>query len=173
MYWVNLLACQSFFYKWIDVPYYLQIERFGQLHKCLHNDDSLNIHLSFIWGTEQNWDSAKKNEAPVYYLRKHKKTTLNFFKKDISKCFQKSFKPDQSKLCISNGLKARALQRKMIICLNAFLYKDCKSEMGNIFIQTNTISKWKKVAIPDWRQMKVLSKGFQMTYNFVKFCQDS
>ena len=27
----------------------------------------------------------------------------------------------------------------------------------------NAISKQKKMAIPDWRQMKVLSKGFQMT----------
>ena len=40
---------------------------------------------------------------------------------------------------------------------------DCKAEMGNIFIQTNAISKSKKMAILDWRQMKVLLKDFQKT----------
>ena len=43
---------------------------------------------------------------------------------------------------------------------------DFKAEMGNIFIQTNAISKRKKIAIPAWRQMKVLSKGFKTTYDF-------
>ena len=37
-----------------------------------------------------------------------------------------------------------------------------KTEIGNDCTKINAISKWEKVAIPDWRQMKVLSKGFQM-----------
>ena len=43
---------------------------------------------------------------------------------------------------------------------------DCETEMGNVFTETNAISKRKKIAIPAWRQMKVLLKGFQMTYDF-------
>ena len=35
--------------------------------------------------------------------------------------------------------------------------------MGNVFTQTNAISKQKKKALPDWRQMNELSKGFEMT----------
>ena len=50
-----------------------------------------------------------------------------------------------------------------------FLHRDCETEIGNIFIQTNAISKRKKIEIPDWRQMKVLLKGFQMIYDFDKF----
>ena len=30
-----------------------------------------------------------------------------------------------------------------------FLHRDCKTEMGNIFTQTNAISKQKKIEIPD------------------------
>ena len=44
-----------------------------------------------------------------------------------------------------------------------FLHRDCEIKMGNVFIQTNAISKQKKIALPDWCQMKVLLKGFQMT----------
>ena len=55
----------------------------------------------------------------------------------------------------------------------ALLHRDCKTEMGSVFIQTNAISKRKKIAIPDLRQMKVLSKGFQMTQNFNRFFLDS
>ena len=76
---------------------------------------------------------------------------------------------DQSQVAISNGLGARALQKEALICQNAFFYRDRETEMGNIFTQTNVISKRKKIAIPDWRQMKVLSKGFQMTYDYYKF----
>ena len=44
-----------------------------------------------------------------------------------------------------------------------FFHRDCETETGNVFTQTNVISKRKKIAMPDWRQMKVLSKGFKMT----------
>ena len=85
--------------------------------------------------------------------------------KTFWKIFKKSFNLDQSQVCISNGLGARALQREALICENTLLYRDCETEMGNVFIQTNAISKRKKIAIPAWRQMKVLLKGFQMTYD--------
>ena len=48
---------------------------------------------------------------------------------------------NQSQVCISNGLEARVLQRESLICQNAFLHRDCETEMGNVFIQTNAISK--------------------------------
>ena len=40
--------------------------------------------------------------------------------------------------------------------------RDCETEMGKVFTQTNAISKQKEIAIPDWRQMKDLFKSFQM-----------
>ena len=55
------------------------------------------------------------------------------------------------------------MQREALFSENAFLYRDCETEMGNVFTQTNAIPKRIKIEIPDWRQMKVLSKGFQMT----------
>ena len=48
-----------------------------------------------------------------------------------------------------------------------FSHRDCETEIGNIFTQTDAISKRKKIAIPDWRQMKVLSKGLKMTEDFL------
>ena len=39
------------------------------------------------------------------------------------------------------GLEARALQREALICWNAFLYRDCDIEMGDISIQTNATFK--------------------------------
>ena len=95
--------------------------------------------------------------------------------KDLSvevnfKIFEFFFILDQSQVCISNGLGARALQREALIYENAFLYRDCKTEMGNVFTQTDAISKQKKIAMPDWRQMKKtfkgFSKGFQMVLDF-------
>ena len=84
-------------------------------------------------------------------------------KKIYWKIFKFSFNLDQSQVCSSNGLEARALQRQALICKNASLHRDCKTGKGKVFIQTNAISKRKKIALPDWCQMKVLSKGFQMT----------
>ena len=46
---------------------------------------------------------------------------------------------------------------------------DRKAEMGNVFTQTNAISKRKKIAIPDWCQMKVLSDDLRFKLVFVGF----
>ena len=89
--------------------------------------------------------------------------------KTFWKIFKKSFNLDQSQVCVSNGLEARAPQREALFSENAFLHRDCETEMGKVFTQTNAIPKRIKIAIRDWRQMKVLSKGFQMIYDFHKF----
>ena len=47
--------------------------------------------------------------------------------------------------------------------------RDCKSKFGYIFTQTNVISKRKKIEIPDWRQMKVVFKGFKTVKDFNQF----
>ena len=60
-------------------------------------------------------------------------------------------------------VEARALQREALFSENAFLHRDCETEMGKVFTQINAIPKRIKIAIRDWRQMKVLSKSFQMT----------
>ena len=44
-----------------------------------------------------------------------------------------------------------------------FFHKDCETEIGKISTQTNAISKQKNIELPDWLQMKVLLKCFQMT----------
>ena len=44
--------------------------------------------------------------------------------------------------------------------------RDCKTEIGNIVTQTDAISKRKKIAIPDWRQMKKKIKEFQNNLRF-------
>ena len=85
------------------------------------------------------------------------------------KIFKKSFNLDQSQVCISNGLEAKALQREALICKNAILHRDCKTRMGKVFTQTNAISKRIKIELLDWRQMKELLKGFETVYDFIKF----
>ena len=60
-----------------------------------------------------------------------------------------SFILEQSQVCISNGLEARALQRRVLICKNAILDRDCKTGKGKVFIQTNAISKRIKIELPD------------------------
>ena len=43
-----------------------------------------------------------------------------------------------------------------------FFYRDCETEIGNIFTQTDAIFEQKKIALPDWRQMKDLFEIFKM-----------
>ena len=45
-----------------------------------------------------------------------------------------------------------------------------KSTFCNIFSQTNVISKRKKIEIPDWRQMKVVFKGFKTVKDCLFVC---
>ena len=68
------------------------------------------------------------------------------FVQPILKIFEFPFILDQSQVCISNGLGARALQREAKM---HFLHMNCKTEIGNIFTQTDAICKQKKIAMPD------------------------
>ena len=58
--------------------------------------------------------STKKKKAAPYFELKNKKNKWfeHFFVEVIWKIFEFSFILDQSQICISNGLGARALQRK-------------------------------------------------------------
>ena len=93
-------------------------------------------------------------------MNKKKKSFENFSVKMILKIFKFSFILDQSQICISNRLEVRAFQKEVLICENAFIHRDCITGIGNVFTQTDTISKRKKIAILAWRQMKV-------TYDFL------
>ena len=106
-------------------------------------------------------DSKKKTHLLIYSKNKYKKQFWFFSIETFWKIFKKSFNLDQSQVCISNGLEARALQRQALICKNAIFHRDCKTGKGKVFIQTNAISKRIKIELPDWRQMKDLFKGFQ------------
>ena len=48
----------------------------------------------------------------------------------------------------------------------ALFHKDCETEIGNVFTQTNAISKQKKIEILDWRQMKTFFKSSKMVLDF-------
>ena len=50
---------------------------------------------------------------------KEKKVSESFSVEVIWKIFEFSFILDQSQICISNGLGARALQREALFCWNA------------------------------------------------------
>ena len=85
-------------------------------------------------------------------MNKENKLFESFSVEVIWKIFEFSFILDQSQICISNGLRAKM----------HFFHKDCETEMGKVFTQTNAISKQRQIAIPDWRQMKDFFKSFQM-----------
>ena len=54
-----------------------------------------------------------------------------------------------------------------------FFHRDCETEIGNIFTQTDAFSKRKKITIPDWRKMKDLFKSFLMIYDFFEIQYDN
>ena len=59
----------------------------------------------------------KKRRTYLLIDKTDKKIILAIFKKDSLKdFFKKSFILDQSQICISNGLGARALQREALFC---------------------------------------------------------
>ena len=121
----------------------------------------VNVLFSFLCAALYNSTKKKKTHLLIYSKNRYKKQFWLFSIETFWKIFKKSFNLDQSQVCISNGLEARALQRQALICKNAILHRDCKTGKGKVFIQTNAISKRIKIELPDWRQMKDLSKGFQ------------
>ena len=68
-------------------------------------------------------------DLKTVYISINKTDIRNNFKlflgETFGKIFKKSFILDQSQVCISNGFRARALQREALICVNAFFHKDC------------------------------------------------
>ena len=86
----------------------------------------------------------------------------HFSDKVILKIFKFSFILDQSQVCISNGLGARACQSYLLICKNAHFLMGLQTENGNVFTHSYAISKRIKLEFPDWSQMKDLFKSFLM-----------
>ena len=113
------------------------------------------------------WNSTtrlKKKKAAPYFEWKDKKNMWfkHFFVEVIWKIFKFSFILDQSQICISNGLGARACQSYLLICKNAHFSMGLQTENGNVFTLSYAISKWIKLELPDWSQMKDLFKSFLM-----------
>ena len=83
------------------VPYYYSI-------RDLVTFDTSPLHLSLL---------DLKKLAPYFELMNEKKKSFEHFSdKVILKIFEFSFILDQSQICISNGLGARALQREALFC---------------------------------------------------------
>ena len=78
----------------------------------------------------------------------------------ILKIFKFSFILDQSPICISNGLGARACQSYILICKNTHFPMGLQTENGNVFTHSYAISKQMKLKLPDWSQIKNLFKSF-------------
>ena len=76
----------------------------------------------------------KKKAAPYFELKNKKnKWFEHFFVEVIWKIFKFSFILDQSQICISNGLGARACQSYLLICKNAHFSMGLQTENGNVF----------------------------------------
>ena len=70
-----------------------------------------------IFGENDILLDSKKKAAPYFELmNKEKKLFESFSVEVIWKIFKFSFILDQSQICISNGLGARALQREALFC---------------------------------------------------------
>ena len=68
----------------------------------------------------------------------------------ILKIYKFSFILDQSKLCTSNGLGARACQSYVLICKNAHFSIGLQTDNGNVSTYSYAISKQIKLELPDW-----------------------
>ena len=72
----------------------------------------LKVQMEYRWTTTTR---LKKKAAPYFGLMKKKKKSFELFSVEvILKIFKFFFILDQSQICISNGLGARALQRKAL-----------------------------------------------------------
>ena len=95
-------------------------------------------------------------------MNKKEKSFEHFSVEVILKIFKFSFILDQSQICVSNGLGARACQSYLLICENAHFSIGLQTENGNVFTHSYAISKRIKLEFPDWSQMKDLFKSFLM-----------
>ena len=81
---------------------------------------------------------------------------------DFKIFFKFSFILDQSQICISNDLGARACQSYLLICKNAHFSISLQTDYGNVSTYFYAISKRIKLELPDFGQMKDLFKSFLM-----------
>ena len=119
----------------------------------MKQQNHVRLYLAFYYST-------KKKAAPYFELMNKKKESLKDFSVEmIWKIFKFSFILDQSQICISNGLGARACQSYLLICKNAHFSMGLQTENGNVFTHSYAISKRIKLEFPDWSQMKDLFKS--------------
>ena len=78
----------------------------------------------------------------------------------ILKILKFPFILDQSQICFSNGLGARARQSDLLICKNAHFSMGLQTDDDNVSTHFYAISKQIKLEFPDWSQMKDLFKSF-------------
>ena len=72
---------------------------------------------------------------------KKKKSFEQFSVEVILKNFECYFILDQSQICISNGLGARACQSYLLFCKNAHFSMGLQTENDNVFTHSYAISK--------------------------------
>ena len=73
-----------------------------------------------------------------------------------------SFILDQSQICISNSLRARACQSYLLIYKDAHFSIGLQTDFANVCTYSYAISKQIKLELPVWCQMKDLFKRFPM-----------
>ena len=82
-------------------------------------------------------------------MNKKKKLFEHFSVEMILKIFKFSFILDQSQICISNGLGARASQSYLLICKNGHFSIGLQTEYGNVSTHSYAISKRIKLELPE------------------------
>ena len=109
----------------------------------------------------------KKKAAPYFEWKdKKNKWFEHFFVEVIWKIFKFSFILDQSQICISNGLGARACQSYLLICKNAHFSMGLQTEKGNVSTYSHAISKWIKLELPYWSLIEGFFKSFLTLHIF-------
>ena len=93
-------------------------------------------------------------------MRKKKESLEHFSVEVILKIFKFSFILNQSQICISNRLGARACQNYLLISKNAHFSMGLQKDNGNVSTHSYAIPKRIKLEFPDWSQMKDLFKSF-------------
>ena len=120
----------------------------------MKQQNHVRLYLAFYYST-------KKKAAPYFELMNKKKESLKDFSVEmIWKIFKFSFIQDQSQICISNGLGARACQSYLLICKNAYFSMGLQTDNDNISTHSHAISEWMTLELPDWSQMKDFFNSF-------------
>ena len=135
------------------------------LHTVVHQWQLHGIDwFLFYHTTQKEKKRGKKSRTLIWADEKDKKKKSFWFisAKVILNIFKSSFILDQSQICISSGLGARACQSYLLICNNAHFSMGLQTENGNVFTHSYAISKRIKLELLDWSQMKDIFKSFLM-----------